>query len=595
MDKKYKYILEFVGQTSQLQKEIGGLKGMLKGVGVAAAAFFSVDAIVSFGKSAIDAYDNSIKSETLLLTALKGRADVQQNLIDQATELMGKTLFDDDETVKAQSLVAAFVKEEEKIKTLIPLIQDMATAKGMDLAGAADLVTKTLAGEMNALGRYGIKVEGAAGSSERLKMITDGLTNAFEGQAEAAAKVGKGPLTILGNQIGNIMESIGGSIMTMINEAIKGTIGLINYFIDLYNESIVFRGAIEWIAVGFKQTWEAVKAGLGIIWENLKATGKLIKAIFTMDIEGIKEAWKSGFTGVVDVVKEYGKNTADNYMKAWNNTMTPQKKIEMLSVPGGEAAKAGLAAGKEFAAGIAAGSASGAATIALSNITMPGKSATSLVARSKEDIDKDIPESEKWKKELGDMNGMLDANQAKVDEWSSSLVDKAQTIAGAFQVGFNNIGQSIVGSLGLAQGGFEGFLGGMASMVTDMIAMFLAQSISAAIAAGSISAAFTGAAAIFTSPAFIAMGIAGVMSAFAAIPAFAEGGIAYGPTLGLMGEYPGASSNPEVIAPLSKLKSMIGGGSGSPIILQPSIEYTSGGFRIMLNKADKTVKKRTGK
>jgi hypothetical protein len=41
---------------------------------------------------------------------------------------------------------------------------------------------------------------------------------------------------------------------------------------------------------------------------------------------------------------------------------------------------------------------------------------------------------------------------------------------------------------------------------------------------------------------------------------FADGGIISGPTLGLMGEYPGARSNPEVVAPLNKLKDMIGGG-----------------------------------
>lgn len=40
--------------------------------------------------------------------------------------------------------------------------------------------------------------------------------------------------------------------------------------------------------------------------------------------------------------------------------------------------------------------------------------------------------------------------------------------------------------------------------------------------------------------------------------AFAAGGIVSTPTLGLVGEYPGARSNPEVIAPLDKLKSMIG-------------------------------------
>tara|TARA_R110000744_G_scaffold275623_2_gene388445 strand:+ start:8268 stop:10619 length:2352 start_codon:yes stop_codon:yes gene_type:complete len=46
------------------------------------------------------------------------------------------------------------------------------------------------------------------------------------------------------------------------------------------------------------------------------------------------------------------------------------------------------------------------------------------------------------------------------------------------------------------------------------------------------------------------------------IPAFAEGGIISGPTVGLMGEYPGAGAgNPEVVAPLKKLQGMMGGGS----------------------------------
>lgn len=38
---------------------------------------------------------------------------------------------------------------------------------------------------------------------------------------------------------------------------------------------------------------------------------------------------------------------------------------------------------------------------------------------------------------------------------------------------------------------------------------------------------------------------------------FANGGVVSGPTLGLIGEYAGASNNPEVVAPLDKLRSMI--------------------------------------
>jgi hypothetical protein len=50
--------------------------------------------------------------------------------------------------------------------------------------------------------------------------------------------------------------------------------------------------------------------------------------------------------------------------------------------------------------------------------------------------------------------------------------------------------------------------------------------------------------------------------------AFANGGIVSGPTMGLVGEYPGAANNPEVIAPLDKLKSMIGGGGGGTFVLR---------------------------
>ena len=66
--------------------------------------------------------------------------------------------------------------------------------------------------------------------------------------------------------------------------------------------------------------------------------------------------------------------------------------------------------------------------------------------------------------------------------------------------------------------------------------------------------------------------------------AFADGGIVYGPTLGLMGEYPGASSNPEVIAPLNKLKDIIGSGSGSDSAFIASTKISGRDLAIVLEK-----------
>jgi hypothetical protein len=61
---------------------------------------------------------------------------------------------------------------------------------------------------------------------------------------------------------------------------------------------------------------------------------------------------------------------------------------------------------------------------------------------------------------------------------------------------------------------------------------------------------------------------------------FANGGIISGPTMGLMGEYPGASHNPEVVAPLDKLKSLIGSGGGT---LEARISGND--LLILMNKA----------
>lgn len=67
-------------------------------------------------------------------------------------------------------------------------------------------------------------------------------------------------------------------------------------------------------------------------------------------------------------------------------------------------------------------------------------------------------------------------------------------------------------------------------------------------------------------PALAIAAIASVAAALLAMPKFAEGGLAFGATLGLFGEYPGARTNPEVVAPLSKLRPMLGSGLGEGVV-----------------------------
>ena len=66
----------------------------------------------------------------------------------------------------------------------------------------------------------------------------------------------------------------------------------------------------------------------------------------------------------------------------------------------------------------------------------------------------------------------------------------------------------------------------------------------------------------YVGPVLALAAMASIVAAIATLPKFANGGLVYGPTVGLMGEYSGASNNPEVIAPLNKLRSLLGNDSG---------------------------------
>lgn len=188
----------------------------------------------------------------------------------------------------------------------------------------------------------------------------------------------------------------------------------------------------------------------------------------------------------------------------------------------------------------------------------------------------------------------LSLNADEVGEKVNSLTEAFSGLGGGIEEVFSSISDSLMSSLGEAENGFERFTQSLLKNVLSIISTALAGAMANAILGATQSAAASGAGAVFTMPGFIAAMSGVVLSAFAAIPKFADGGIVSGPTLGLMGEYPGASSNPEVIAPLNKLKELI-----NPISSDNGSVHVTGDFRINGNdlvlSIDRTVarKKRT--
>ena len=102
----------------------------------------------------------------------------------------------------------------------------------------------------------------------------------------------------------------------------------------------------------------------------------------------------------------------------------------------------------------------------------------------------------------------------------------------------------------------EAFKAFAAEAIKAALAASQANIIAAAVNAGMLS----GPAALVVIPALIGMGMGIIDAAFGQIPAMAAGGLFTGASLAMVGEGPGTSAiNPEVVAPLNKLRDMMGG------------------------------------
>ena len=156
-----------------------------------------------------------------------------------------------------------------------------------------------------------------------------------------------------------------------------------------------------------------------------------------------------------------------------------------------------------------------------------------------------------------------------IEEWRGALGILGEEMAMFFgtdieemEAGLMTIMENIGGELSQGAESFKEYGQVVKGVIRDVIGGLISQGITAALTnAMSSIPPFPGS--VFLIPALAGAAAGLARTAFnSLIPKFAEGGMVTGPTTALVGEGIGTSiSNPEVIAPLDKLKSMIGGGN----------------------------------
>ena len=145
----------------------------------------------------------------------------------------------------------------------------------------------------------------------------------------------------LQNALSGLFDATGGNFETLTTKAkvfvtqgltaiIKGVINVINYFIELYNESVLIRAIWNGIVAGFKTAFDSLGNLFGFFIDIVKATGTALKGAFTLNFDDVKKGLAEYAAAYGNLVKAQVRDMTENFKEGLEGM---QKKIKPLTIP----------------------------------------------------------------------------------------------------------------------------------------------------------------------------------------------------------------------------------------------------------------------
>ena len=146
-----------------------------------------------------------------------------------------------------------------------------------------------------------------------------------------------------------------------LSSVLKYIIEIINYLINLYNESIIVRAVVQSYVIAWKNVYAAAKLAFNLIFGLLKrmgndlmAVGKMVEGVFSLNFGKVAEGFAQLGKGTIDYfkgawqdIKSFGGDVASNFVDGFNATIS-NSKIRQISLPTGggvSSAQGGLLGG----------------------------------------------------------------------------------------------------------------------------------------------------------------------------------------------------------------------------------------------------------
>ena len=575
--------------------------------------------LIAFAGVSVKAFDEQIKAETKLRTALGGSETAFQNLKKQAQELQKVTLFGDEATIEAAAFLGQLGLQEDAISQLLPLIQDFATAQNMQLGDAAKLVAKSVGSSTNALSRYGITIEGQVGTTDRLESATNALTTAFGGTAKAVAGEGLGAWVQLKNALGDVSEEFGKIILENL-EPLKARLSEVAErlknlsaeqkenilkwmkWIAIIGPAIVILGTVLSTLVSVVSGIRNL--GLALMWLNANPIGAIITAIgafitalvwlLTSSSDTARKVRNFFIIMANGIIISINKAIdAINFLNPFEQVkhfklfkLEAKKELEEVGKEAQKASDKVGEIGKNLPTGgptaptqvdMAGGSEGGATEDPLDakkkefqeQVTLYKNMLQESINADKENYLNGLTNKEEYLSRVKDAEenhllmmkdlysaygeNILDIDRQILDGKIANMEEETTTTMN-LKDALISAGESVANQMAQGAENMGAFAELAKGAIKDVIGGLIAQGVAAAVTSAMTSTAATGQVWLIPIVAKIASGLA--KTAFnSLLPSFAEGGIVSKPMIAQVGDAP---SGPEVIAPLDKLKSMMG-------------------------------------
>ncbi len=529
--------------------------------------------LVAVGVAGVRAFDKQEKAIAQVEAGLKSTGNqvgiTSEELQKMAADLQKTTLFGDEEILQgatAQLLTFTNIAGEQFVRTQ-EVALDLATRLDGDLKSASIMLGKALndpVANLSALSRAGIQFSTEQKDLVKSLVETNRLADAqtiilnelekqYGGSAEAAAKAGLGPIQQLGNVLSDISEDIGAILLPMIQELALWVTNIAEKFrgLDEPTKKIVVTMGLLAAALGpvmvilgsLTLTITALSGPIGVI---VVAIGALVTALTWLVTSSSDTAIniRNAFTAMANTVIK-----SINSIISAINLINPFKQIKPI---------------KEF---------SYETKTELEEVADTAENTASAltgIGNSIDDVVGKMPELTEKTQQYSDALEVIQTdwllNMSPIEEqfeniliWTGDLRTEAEKNADALKATFESLMEDLGQNLSKGADDFKEFGNMVKNGVRGVIKALIAEGIATAIATALKSSLKTGQ--FWTIPVFTGAAVGLANTAFESlVPKFADGGLVRGATFAQVGEGSGTSAfNPEVIAPLDKLMSMMGG------------------------------------